>query len=624
MKFIRTCQIAVVVLFILLYSSPSPGFAASNEPMRVYVNGDQVLFTQLPIVEEGNTLVQLRPIYESLGIEIDWDEETQTITSTEDQWKIVMVINSTEATINGKPVTLSIAPRIVNETTYIPLRFAGESVEGDVTWDEKTNHVDIINNRSYYVYLAALRNDLEKVKYWLGRNGGANFANKSDGLTTLSFALHNKNNEMIELLLKFGADPNHSLAGFGSSLRPLVSAVLDKDPTVVQLLIDYGADASLKDREGTALDLAQRDLQKETHAANKQKLEQIITILEKSMQKDTLTLSEDKVLVPFNGGADINYVKGETGSWGYFDNTGAVTIKPRFAMAYPFSEGLAFARTKDGNQSGYIDKTGKFRFTFDFYPTLVPGDFKEGLALVGKNRKWGFIDKTGAFVIDPIYNDALPFSDGLAAVKTRNKWGLINRTGEVVVEPKYEWIFPFHNGLALVRGDRSGFMNTKGELVIDFQALGISEYGQFSGNFAPVRKNEKVGYINTKGQFIIPPIYEKADEFGEGSAAVIIDGKYGYIDSSGQVIISPQFDFAVPFRNGQAFVKQNGKWGFINTKGVMIVPPIFTGFDNIMGNLFGDQYSPFSDRANGMALLLKGDQTYYLLPDGKIIEFVKQ
>lgn len=602
---------------------PLSSSAATSEPLRVFVNGYQVQFTQLPIVEDGNTLVQLRPIYESLGLEIDWHEDTQTITSTRNRWEIVMKVDSTEATVNGERSTLAVAPRIIHGTTFVPLRFVGESVDGDVTWDEKTNHVDIIYDKSYYVFLAASKNDMDKVQYWLGHEGGANFASKNDGLTTLSWALDHKNIEMLELLLKYGADPNHSLVGFGDFLRPLESAVLGKNLTEVQLLIDYGADATHRGKEGSALDLAKKYLQKETQASNQEKLMQIIEILDIAIKKDALALSDERVLIPFNDGAKINIMTSEMGSWGYLDNTGTVAIKPKFAPAFPFSEGLAFAASKDGRLAGYIDKTGKFQFIFDFIPSLYPKEFKEGLAPVGKDKKWGFIDKTGAFAITPVYDDALPFSEGLAAVEQGGKWGLVNHSGDVVVEPTYSWIFTFHEGLALVRGETSGFINSKGELVIDFNKLGISEYGQYADGLAPVFKNGKIGFINMKGEFVISPTFEKAVEFSEASAAVSIEGKYGYINSLGQFIVTPQFDYAFSFRNGQAFVKQNGKWGVINSKGELIVPLTFTGIDDIMESFWGTQYSAFSEKANGMAILYKDDEVYYVLPDGKIVKYIK-
>ncbi|OAS13258.1 stalk domain-containing protein [Paenibacillus oryzisoli] len=280
----RNFRTLIMVLGLLMFSVSSPRYAASDEPFRVFVNGFQVLFTQLPVLEEGSMLVQLRPIYEKLDIKIDWDETTQTITGSKNAFQISMTVNSTEASVDGKAVIIPIAPRIMYQSTFVPLRFVAESVGGDVTWDEKTNHINIITDKGYYVFLAAARNDLKQVKYWLNNGGGPDFKNKNDGLTTLSFAIQRNNVEMLEMLLKSSADPNLSLVGFGDFIRPLISAVFEKDPRIVQLLIEYGADVNHTTREGTALDTAKNLLKKQTNSSDKQNLEEIMKILENKMK----------------------------------------------------------------------------------------------------------------------------------------------------------------------------------------------------------------------------------------------------------------------------------------------------------------------------------------------------
>jgi hypothetical protein len=63
------------------------------------------------------------------------------------------------------------------------------------------------------------------------------------------------------------------------------------------------------------------------------------------------------------------------------------------------------------------------------------GFFKQGLAAVKINEKWGYIDKTGNFVISPEFDDARSFSvsktipkeAGLALVNAGGKWGYIRK-----------------------------------------------------------------------------------------------------------------------------------------------------------------------------------------------------
>lgn len=53
-------------------------------------------------------------------------------------------------------------------------------------------------------------------------------------------------------------------------------------------------------------------------------------------------------------------------------------------------------------------------------------------------------------IISPIYDDARGFSEGLAAVKRGDKWGYINESGEVVIDFQYDRAHSFSEGKALV------------------------------------------------------------------------------------------------------------------------------------------------------------------------------
>ena len=55
-----------------------------------------------------------------------------------------------------------------------------------------------------------------------------------------------------------------------------------------------------------------------------------------------------------------------------------------------------------------------------------------GWACVQKDRKWGYIDKSGKTVIPFIYDDAYSFRVNLAYVKKDGKSGYIDRSGRWV------------------------------------------------------------------------------------------------------------------------------------------------------------------------------------------------
>jgi hypothetical protein len=187
------------------------------------------------------------------------------------------------------------------------------------------------------------------------------------------------------------------------------------------------------------------------------------------------------------------------GGWGYIDPTGKVVVPPRYLQARQFSEGVASVKDESGWL--FIDKTGtpvdglsgfenakafseglaavqvgdKWRFIthkgeekFEREFTKVH-DFSEDLAPVQKqeNGKFGFIDSSGNYVIQPLFEDAMPFSEGLAAVRLNGRWGYINTRGEMRILNHYPFLAEgFMGGLALVSNPVDGsqmYINREGK-----------------------------------------------------------------------------------------------------------------------------------------------------------------
>lgn len=55
--------------------------------------------------------------------------------------KIILYLDKKEATINGKAYDLDAPPRVVNETTLLPLRFVGEALYANVHWDNDSKTI---------------------------------------------------------------------------------------------------------------------------------------------------------------------------------------------------------------------------------------------------------------------------------------------------------------------------------------------------------------------------------------------------------------------------------------------------------------------------------------------------
>jgi outer membrane protein assembly factor BamB len=96
----------------------------------------------------GRTLIPARSLAEAMGYKVTWDAETQTVRAEQAGHQIAFRIGAMEATADGQPVALDVAPRLVKGRAMVPLRFFAEASGARVEWDEQTKSVDITSPTS--------------------------------------------------------------------------------------------------------------------------------------------------------------------------------------------------------------------------------------------------------------------------------------------------------------------------------------------------------------------------------------------------------------------------------------------------------------------------------------------
>lgn len=112
--------------------------------VKVLLNGKYVEFDQNPIIDTGRTLVPVRAIFEALGATVDWNEATQTVTSTKGGITIKMIIGNNTMYKNDSSIWLDVPPQIFNMRTLVPVRAIAEAYGCTVNWDS-ANWTVVIN-----------------------------------------------------------------------------------------------------------------------------------------------------------------------------------------------------------------------------------------------------------------------------------------------------------------------------------------------------------------------------------------------------------------------------------------------------------------------------------------------
>lgn len=122
---------------------------ASKNDIRVILDADTVSFSVPPFIANSTTLVQFRPIFKQMGLEIAWDEQTRTVTGRKQGVQIELQIDNPIAKVNGKSIALSVAPTLKEGNTFVPLRFISESVEAKVEWEQASRTAIIYSKNEY-------------------------------------------------------------------------------------------------------------------------------------------------------------------------------------------------------------------------------------------------------------------------------------------------------------------------------------------------------------------------------------------------------------------------------------------------------------------------------------------
>jgi hypothetical protein len=265
--------------------------------------------------------------------------------------------------------------------------------------------------------------------------------------------------------------------------------------------------------------------------------------------------------------------------------TSAPDSQPDEISLYPFYEDgnttTDFGNPMNSKLWGYMDRTGQTVIQ-PLYGMADPFNAK-GIARVSKldhdNELYGLIDQTGAYVLEPKYS-AIDAKDGLFVAALDEKHStIIGEDGKVIKSDIPGKIYKFSEGKAAYSvGELYGVIDQNGVTIIKPQFRYIEDY-QNGKALVNVREGQYT-LINDKGALIHKYSAHSMDNFSEGFASVRLtsNAKSGYMNEEGELVISDKFENAEAFHEGLAVVSLNSyenQTGLINTKGEYLLQAQF-------------------------------------------------
>lgn len=152
--------LSVILVLLMGITCISTPVHASNQ-VDVVLDGKLLNFDVPAQIIDGRTMVPVRAILETLGMSVEWNGETQTVTASKKGVIISITINSTTITRNMVEQTIDVPAQIIDGRTLVPVRFVSEFAGATVEWDGDTRTVYITSTDSIK-YL----DWSEKYEYW--------------------------------------------------------------------------------------------------------------------------------------------------------------------------------------------------------------------------------------------------------------------------------------------------------------------------------------------------------------------------------------------------------------------------------------------------------------------------
>jgi uncharacterized protein YgiM (DUF1202 family) len=114
--------------------------AANAATLPIYLNGSALSLNPAPVLVQDRTLVPLRGYMEALGATVYWHPPDRVAVQWEDR-TISLRIGEKTAKVGPQVISMDVPAQIIDDRTFVPLRFLSEGLGAKVGYDGTAVHV---------------------------------------------------------------------------------------------------------------------------------------------------------------------------------------------------------------------------------------------------------------------------------------------------------------------------------------------------------------------------------------------------------------------------------------------------------------------------------------------------
>lgn len=244
------------------------------------------------------------------------------------------------------------------------------------------------------------------------------------------------------------------------------------------------------------------------------------------------------------------------GLWGLVDKTGKVVVTPQWSDVVPMvvndrivakdaDWGWFLSDTEGNVLSEYYSQMGTKNYEEGFLQNYVQALQKGRIPVKNQNGKWGIIDRKGASVINPQFDEIMLDGDNYLFRKGY-LYGWCDKNGQYIINPQFSDAVLFGGReLAAVknRDGEWGYIDREGKWAINPQFRRAQRF--LASGIAPVQdeSSREWGAIDETGKWVINPQFRSMYDYGDESRLLVMDQtrNFGIIDKEGKYLVSPEY-----------------------------------------------------------------------------------
>jgi hypothetical protein len=149
-------------------------------------------------------------------------------------------------------------------------------------------------------------------------------------------------------------------------------------------------------------------------------------------------------------------------------------------------------------------------------------DVSVGLIIVEKNKKYGFIDKEGNMIYDPVFQEIDPiYFHPYTAVLRDSRWGLIDSFGTMFVPMEYDSISPVidsENFCKLYKGNKVSVFDLKNGI---YKYRNLNTFDRIWAEHIVINIKEKYALFDLEFNRLIDGTHDKIELIDAGNGYYI-------------------------------------------------------------------------------------------------------